>query len=222
MLIIFDLDDTLIDTYSITQIKLEDALNRMIAAGLSLPNVYEALHMLKRLDGSFMTARDTLSEFLELHDADPQYLEIGLHELYGEISPDVPVHALDQAHEVLAELGASHKLVLVTVGKLERQMEKMKKAGIDSSLFSKIIVSEERNKKPHYEAVVDEFCASPSEVMVCGDRIMLDLTPAKELGFKTIQMRWGRGLVNFGNRRDVDFTISRLVEIKDILTNLNL
>lgn len=194
----------------------------MIAAGLRVPNVYEALHMLKRLDGSFMTARDTLSEFLELHDADPQYLEIGLNELYGEISPDVPVHALDQAHEVLAELSSSHKLVLVTVGKLERQMEKMKKAGIDSSVFSKIIVSEERNKKPHYEAVVDEFCASPSEVMVCGDRIMLDLTPAKELGFKTIQMRWGRGLVNFGNRRDVDFTISRLVEIKDILTNLNL
>jgi putative hydrolase of the HAD superfamily len=218
LLIIFDLDDTLIDTTnSITRIKLEDALTRMIEAGLSIPNVPDAVEMLKRLDGSSITARDTLAEFLEIHDADPKYLEIGLRELYGEIALDVPVYALDQAHEVLADLSASHKLALVTVGNADRQMAKLKKAGIDSALFSKIVMTEERNKKPHYEAIVEEFSASPSEVIVCGDRISMDLTPAKELGFKTIQMRWGRGLVNFGNRNDVDFTISRLAEIKDII-----
>lgn len=220
MLLIFDLDDTLVDTHSLTQIKLRDALHRMIEAGLILPDPSESLNLLKRLDQAFLSARDTLREFIEMHDFDAKYLEIGLQEIYSDLSPEVPVRPLERAPEILSELQMSHQLALVTLGNAERQMAKMEKAGIDSGLFSKIIVTEERNKKPHYEAIAQEFSALASSVIVCGDRIPLDLTPAKELGFRTVQMLWGRGRVHFGNKGDVDYSISTLAEIKDIIEGL--
>lgn len=48
MLIIFDLDDTLIDTSGcITHFKLEDALNAMVSQGLPVVDFRESLHLLK-------------------------------------------------------------------------------------------------------------------------------------------------------------------------------
>jgi len=119
-------------------------------------------------------------------------------------------------------LSVFHQLALVTVGIYDRQLLKLKKAGIDTALFSKIIVTEERNKKTHYQTIIDELAISPSEVVVCGDRIPIDLTPAKELGLKTIHMRWGRGLNSYGNKGDVDYAISRLIELKEILNLIDL
>ncbi len=220
MLIIFDLDDTLIDTSGcITPIKLEDALVRMKEAGLALPDMSEAKEMIKRLDESAESARQTLAEFLEICGADQKYLQIGVKEVYENISLDMPVFPLDNALLVLNELSALHQLALVTIGKREQQLQKMKKAGIDSTLFSKIVVSEERIKKTHYQTLVEELGFAPRDVLVCGDRIATDLTPAKELGFKTVHMRWGRGLSSAGAKSDVDYTISQLNEITEIIKN---
>ena len=96
----------------------------------------------------------------------------------------------------------------------------MKKAGIDSTIFSKLVVSEERNKKPHYQAIAEELGFERGEAIVCGDRIAVDLSPARELGYKTVHMRWGRGLNGAGPRSDVDYTITELVEIKEIIASL--
>jgi putative hydrolase of the HAD superfamily len=208
LLIIFDLDDTLIDTSGcITPIKLEDAVHRMVNEGLHLPNVSEAIEMIKRLDDSAESARHTLLEFLEIHGAEERFLEIGLKEIYENISSDIPVFPLDQVEEVLSELVMNHQLAIVTMGKKEQQIGKLKKAGIDSAIFSKIVVCEEGSKKPHYQGIAEELSCSSSEVVVCGDRILSDLTPAKELGYKTIHMRWGRGLHISGPKKDVDYTV---------------
>lgn len=221
MLIIFDLDDTLIDTSGcITPVKLEDALRRMIEAGLPVPSFEEALEVLKRIDEASESSRHTLAEFLEILDAEPRFFDIGVKEIYENISPEIPVFPLEQAREVLTDLGAAHELALVTIGKPHQQLAKMKKAGIDSAIFSKIAVSEERNKKPHYQAIAEELGFLPSEVVVCGDRVSLDLSPARELGYRTVQMRWGRGANSSPSKGDVDYTISRLTEMKEIVSGL--
>jgi len=221
LLIIFDLDDTLIDTSgSITPIKLQDALQRMVDCGLKISDFSEAYEMLRRLDECSESSRQTLAEFIEVIGADLRFFEIGLKEVYENLSPDLPIFPLDQAIEVLIELKQNHDLALVTVGKEHQQLAKMKKAGIDTAFFSKIVVSEERNKKPHYQTIVEELYFSPSDVIVCGDRIHVDLVPARELGFKTVHMKWGRGL-NFVNAKsDVDYAISHLTELKQIVTNV--
>ncbi|MBS0652824.1 MAG: HAD family hydrolase [Verrucomicrobia bacterium] len=221
MLIIFDLDDTLVDTSGcITPFKLEDALRRLVQEGLSIPDFSEALNLLKRLDQAADSAKRALAEFLEIHNADPALLPIGLKEVYDNISFDVPLNPLNGAREVLDELSCSHQLAIVTIGKPPQQLAKLKKAGIDSGIFSKIIVAEAGNKKVHYQALADELGYAPTEIIVCGDRIPIDLAPARELGYKTVQMRWGRGLNSIGQPSDVDYKISSLLELKDIIAHL--
>lgn len=221
MLIIFDLDDTLIDTSGcITHYKLDDALQAMIKAGLAVPDFSAALDLLRRIDRTAESARTALTEFVDILGFEKNILDVGVKEIYEKPSPDLPIFPTDGAVELLYELSQQHQLALVTVGSPIHQMDKLKKAGIDSRIFSKISVIEERNKKPHYQRIVDELGYSSSEVLVCGDRIPVDLIPARELGFKTVQMLWGRGLNSLKSRGDVDYFISRICELKDIVNGL--
>ena len=221
MLIIFDLDDTLIDTSGcITHFKLEDALHAMVSEGLAISDFPEALDLLRRLDRASDSARSAVAEFVEILDADKRFFEIGVTEIYENISSELPIFPLEGAVELLTDLKQQHQLALVTVGKEPLQMDKLKKAGIDSRIFSKIAVTEERNKKVHYQTIVDELDTLAAEVLVCGDRIPVDLIPARELGFKTVQMLWGRGLNSSGYKGDVDYCISELKELKNIVNSL--
>jgi len=221
LLIIFDLDDTLIDTSGcLTHYKLEEALQAMVSAGLTVPNFSAALELLRRIDRSAESAKSALEEFVDIHGFDEYILEVGVKEIYEKPFSDLPVFPVDGALELLYDLGQQHQLALVTVGKYLYQMEKLKKAGIDSRIFSKISVIEDRNKKPHYQRIVDELGYASTEVLVCGDRISIDLFPARELGFKTVQMLWGRGLNSLKSRGDVDYFISKIGELKDIVNAL--
>jgi putative hydrolase of the HAD superfamily len=222
LLIIFDLDDTLIDTSGcITYYKLEDALHAMVRAGLVLPDFAGALDLLRRLDRSSESARSALSEFTEILGIGKKYFEIGVQEIYEQLPVDMPIFPLEGAVDLLMDLGQQHQLALVTIGKPTHQMEKLKKAGIDSRLFSKIAVTEESSKKLHYQTIMDDLGYSPAEVIVCGDRISRDLIPAKELGLKAVHMQWGRGLNGFKyNRGDVDYSILEIGELKGIVNSL--
>jgi putative hydrolase of the HAD superfamily len=221
LLIIFDLDDTLIDTSGcITHFKLEDAIHAMVREGLVIGDFSEGLSLLRRLDNTADSARCAISEFVEILGADKHFFEIGVKEVYENISSDQPIFPLEGAIEMLADLGQQHQLALVTIGKLALQMDKMKKAGIDSRIFSKIAVTDERDKKPHYQMIMDELGYISTEVLVCGDRVMLDLAPARELGIKTVKMQWGRGLNGPGHKGEVDYRISELKELRGIVNSL--
>jgi len=221
LLIIFDLDDTLIDTSgSITPFALENALQSMIAAGLRVSTYEDALGLLTRINKTALSSSDALSEFVEILDGTTEHLQIGKEKLCKELPADIPIFPIDGAVELLTELAQDHELALVTMGKSVIQMEKLKKAGIDSALFSNIIVSEDRNKKIHYKRLTEGGRYFSNEILVCGDRIPIDLTPAKDLGFKTVHVRWGRGLNSQGRKGDVDYQIITLKELKDIISHL--
>ena len=221
MLIIFDLDDTLIDTSGcITYFRLEDALQAMVSHGLIVADFSEALALLRRLNSTADCARSAIAEFVEILGVDKNFYELAIKEIHKDLPPDWPIFPLEGALDLLADLGSQHQLALVTIGRHPFQMEKMKKAGIDSRIFSKIVVTEEKNKKPHYQMIVEELGYCPTEVLVCGDRIPLDLAPARELGFKTVKVQWGRGLNSSPHRGEVDYCIFRLKELKGIVYQL--
>lgn len=221
MLIIFDLDDTLIDTSgTITPIKLELALRKMVDAGMKVGDFGVALQTLKRIDLAAESASQSLLEFVELIDADKHFFEIGEKEVYGPLNATIPIFPLDDVIEVLEELREIHQLALVSKGDRDQQLFKMKSAGIDSTIFSKIIISEKGEKKVDYKTILDELAVSPSQTVVCGDRVRRDLTPAKELGCTTVLMKWGRGL-NAPKSDDVDHTIKKIDEIRQIIKNVS-
>ncbi len=222
MLIIFDLDDTLVDTSGcITPFQLRAAFDKMIEQGLQVPDPEKALDLLLKIDETAESASAALSEFLEIVDGDPNLFFTAASIVYGDLPEDMTVFPMDDALEVLLELKEKHELALVSCGKKDRQMLKMKKAGIDSTLFSKIIISEDRDKKPHYQTILEELQYSPLHTVVCGDRLALDLKPAKELGCKTVQMRWGRGLSHrAAAAKEADFAIRALRQLKEVITLL--
>jgi FMN phosphatase YigB (HAD superfamily) len=221
LLIIFDLDDTLIDTSGcITHFKLEDALNAMVSEGLVIADFLETLNLLRRLNSTSDSARTAIAEFVDILGIDKVFFEIGVKEVYENIASDLPIFPLDGAIEMLTELSCQHQLALVTLGRPSLQMDKMKKAGIDSRIFSKIVVTEEKNKKIHYQLIMDELGYNSTEVLVCGDRVPLDLIPARELGLKTVKIQWGRGLSSVGYKDKVDYCISELKELKNIVNSL--
>lgn len=91
----------------------------------------------------------------------------------------------------------------------------MENAGIDSALFSKIVICQKNEKGLYYQDISEQLGFFPRDVLVCGDRISIDLVPAKALGYWTVQIRQGRGLLETAEE-DVDFTITSLEEMQNI------
>lgn len=219
MLIIFDLDDTLIDTSGCTiPIKLREALRVMIEAGLKVDSFEETLNLFKKVDSTSPDGEESLRRFLKEINADPSLFEIAVKEYYNPVPVDTVIKTLEGAKEVLTELKKENTLAIVSKGKQELQYQKMKKANISKDLFSKIIITEEYNKNLQYQEVLKELGFTTDETIVVGDKFGGDLLPAKKLGIKTVQMMWGRAL-KFPEE-GADYKIKKLEELKDIIKEL--
>ncbi|MCI5052611.1 MAG: HAD family hydrolase [Simkaniaceae bacterium] len=221
MLIIFDLDDTLIDTtYSITPNKLEKALERLMNAGATIGDFNTALEALKRLDETAMSSSNSLAEFLEINELGPKMKNLAFDEMRSNDLKDIGVACREGLEEMIEELSCDHTLAIVTSGDENLQRQKMEKARIPLRKFSEVIICPPGAKEKPYRELMLDFELDPQEILVCGDRVKNDLLPAKKLGLITVHMRYGRGL----NCRDhgdlVDFEISDLNQLSDIIAHI--
>lgn len=214
MLIIFDLDDTLIDTSgSVTPFKMRECLKLFQKEGLSISNFEAAYQELITINSRSERSRDALCEFLK---GDLALLKKAMQEMTTPLPDSFLIPTTPNAKEILNILSKKHTLALVTGGDPPFQMEKLKKAGIDQAFFSKIAIPEDSVKKPFYERLLKEFSLAPKEVLVCGDRISMDLLPAYELGIRTVHMRWGRGQLK-ETEKWVEHAIFDLSELKRMI-----
>ncbi len=223
MLIIFDLDDTLIDTSDfVTPRKMKDALRKMVKAGCPIADFENALEYLLFLNKTAKSSKEALKEFIEKRGFSHEFLTIGLREVYESSLENLTIPPVEGVIETLSFLKKESLLAVVTMGKLDRQMEKLKKAGIDSSFFYKIVCLEEGSKKNAYASLLEELSMQASEVIVCGDRLEVDLFPAKEIGCTTVHIKRGRGAYaeNSAGSFLADFTITRPSEVVDIFFEL--
>lgn len=210
MLVIFDLDDTLIETSAcLTPHYLMRAYEAMQLPEASLAELIE-------LNEQAKSAKDAVREFWRRYSLDEDLCQIGLNALNGPLPKGVPIKLVPGALELLDELQVSHTLALVTIGDEEFQLAKMEKAGIQPKRFSKLIVNAGSSKKNSYQCILQEFDADPKDVIVCGDRVAADLSPAKELGIYTVHFRNGRGMVHNLPQKDVDMTINALSEFNEV------
>ncbi len=234
MLIIFDLDDTLIDTSGCIQpIKLSLALEKMIEAGLEMRMDFKsAYNLLIKINETSASGKEALRKFLGQIGAGDVFLPVGERYYYGSSNDiydsyggygqkDFPVSSLADAQKVLVELNKEQDLVLVSFGIAQEQLGKLKKAKIDSNLFKKIIFTEGYDKTKSYELVCKELACSPSQVLVVGDKFKTDLLPARRLGMRTVHFQWGRGKVYPPVSGEVDYSISSLKELLRIAKELS-
>lgn len=217
MLIIFDLDDTLIDTSGcVTPFKMKECVKKFTALGLKLPDFPYAYEELIHLNAAASKSRDAVSLFAHRYGATQSQLEQVLMELTSPLPDDFMVLMTPDAKEILEYYRKSHTIALVTGGHPPFQREKLKKAGVDSSIFSMISIPENSVKKPSYEILREKFSLSSQEIWVCGDRIEMDLKPAFELGFHTVHMRWGRGAL-MAPQQWIEHSVTHLRELKEII-----
>lgn len=220
MLLIFDLDDTLIETTAkITPIRLRSALKRMVESGLKVANYNSALAMIERLDVTARNSTSSLSEFVELYEGDMELFEMAKKEVYraplqGNFDSN------EKVNHLLEELSEEHLLAIVTRGETEIQHQKIQRFGIDEELFCDIIVTNEKNKGIHYSKLAETYGFPFSEVVVIGDRVGVDLVDAISLGCITIHIRQGRGANYQGPIENIDYAIYDLSELREIMAGL--
>ncbi len=215
MLILFDLDDTLIETSKcLTPLYLKLAFDSMSQVGLDSSE--ESFTQLLALNKKAISSRFAIEQFLGTHSNKEEILAAGLEALKTPLPKNAVIELVPGALEVLDALKKQHDLALVTKGDSLLQLQKMEKAGIQPGQFSKLIVGSAPSKKFDYQRVLEELDVAPSEAIVCGDRVSVDLTPAKELGVYTVHFRNGRGLVHCEPKESVDLTIETLKELQEV------
>ena len=217
-LIIFDLDDTLIDTSGcIAPLELKVALRSMVTAGLKIDSFEQSFSLLSGIDNQSLSGKETIKKFLETIGANERYLNIGVESYYGFSSLDFSVEPLPEVIETLNLLQQTNDLVIVSKGIEKVQLLKMERAGINLNLFKKIIITNNYYKKDDYQKVILDLNYLSDKVIVVGDRYDGDLLPAKELGLVTVHMEWGRGKLFKPKEGEVDYSINNLNELINIV-----
>lgn len=217
MLIIFDLDDTLIDTSGfVTPLKMKICLERLIASGVFVSDFAAAYEKLLGQSARAAKSKDAFIAFARSLCASDHQIQLALHELTTPLPATFRVPMTPHAKETIEFYRNRYPLAIVTGGHPPFQLDKLKKAGIDSSFFSMIGIPEDSIKKPYYQALQEKFCLPSQEIWVCGDRIEMDLKPAFELGFRTVHMRWGRGSL-MPTEKWIHHSINDLSELKEII-----
>ena len=215
MLILFDLDDTLIETSKcLTPYSLKNAFCVMQQKGLNAPEF--AFNSLLEINKKSLSSKIALKQFWKLYSNQLEILNSGFEAMSCPLSEEISLEVVPGALKTLGELKKLHDLALVTIGDPYLQFQKMKKAGIQPSQFSKLIVSKGPSKKSDYQQILNELGYHSRDAVVCGDRIPIDLTPGKELGLFTVHFRNGRGLHHDAPKESVDLTITTLTELLEV------
>ncbi len=164
----------------------------MVQGGLKLDCSFErAWADLKKSNVEAKDAKEALANFLPDFKNGELFLEKAITYVYESPDEGLTLKPVSGVIEGLKKLKKEHTLACVTKGFRGRQLRKMEKAGIDSTLFSKIAVTQSSSKKVSYQKVLRECGFSAEETLVCGDKFDVDLEPAKRMGCLVAHAQWG-------------------------------
>lgn len=210
MLLIFDLDDTLIQTSkAITPWRFKKVFEEVLKDDVDPLYLENLLSIHQNYESSEMALRT----FLENLKVDEALIQQSIHKM-AEYDTDIPVELFDGVYETLSFLKNKATLCLVTAGGFDIQTLKIEKSGL-KSFFNKIEIATSKDKSEIYKNLLQDF--SSNKVFVIGDRVVKDLLPAKMLGFSTVLVRQGRGLYQKFQPNIVDYVIDDVIELQDLL-----
>lgn len=215
MLIIFDLDDTLIATSDfITPWRFNRVAQILKKDGFSDETLEYFVSEMTQAHAEFSSSQEALEFFLKKFE-----VSCALHqeclECLNLYDLDIPVRVYPGVYELLHSLKKSFKMVLVTSGQSPIQNLKIQKASLHHGFFENVMIVESGSKEFFYKKIYDEF--KPSQILVIGDRVQKDLKPAKNLGFLTVLVQQGRGQFQKFHKDEVDFVIRDVTELENLI-----
>jgi FMN phosphatase YigB (HAD superfamily) len=190
--LVFDLDDTLVDTY----------------AQLITPLEMAAAQAMTEVDGALPDADTLAALLLDLRRSQPHELEAALQRRLPAISEDALAarravftnllpYRLCMAPEVrlfLRALGANHRLFLLTEGDPRFQHGKIDHLGL-RALFDGILVVPPwpESKREAVASLLAQQQLAPEAVLLAGNRPDKEIRAGNDLGLVTVWVRRGEG-----------------------------
>jgi FMN phosphatase YigB (HAD superfamily) len=224
--IIFDLDDTLIDTFSMLITPLEEKASKEMA----------------RLDTSYPIPENLDKILLELRKREPIKIENILIKQFS-IETDALVKRQSiignlkgikfdklaiqpEVNLLLHELAGKYKLFLLTEGDEDFQNRKINHLGI-RGLFTEIKITSkaEDTKEKMIESLMKEYekdSLRNDTLLIIGNRLDKEIRAGNNLGIRTIWLRHGEGSnPSFDNQNGVpDYIVDNILEIKEVLEDI--
>lgn len=222
MLIVFDLDDTLIKTTAeITPFKLELLIESLKEEGFLLSHL--DLLDLKRLNQGAEGSEVALIEFFEMYPHRKGCIGRAINLFKSqEVLPE-DAFCSPNVLELIESLSQDHTLALVTKGKTTFQNKKISSYKLPTSRFSEIIIVEKGSKYDAYSQIMKKVGLFSKDCVVVGDRIEADLIPAKRLGSYTVHVRSGRGSCASQQKDNIiDYQICSLSELSAIIQDIQI
>lgn len=222
--LVFDLDDTLLDTYrQLIPHAAKEACNAMINAGLKV-DTESCLQARDTFLRSEWRAEERGSVYTYLVDrfgvrdgADGKEVEKAGYDAFHnrDVEPDISL--FPGARELLHDLRSKYILHLVTAGHEATQRMKILILGLESTFDSIHIVdpSKGQTKGDAFKAIMAETRSHPSKMLSIGNRLDTDIAEAKRLGWKGCWIRYGEhaGTRPSNNNEAPDFSISNIQEL---------
>jgi len=181
----FDADDTLWHTethYRETQARLAEILDNYAAH----EQVQEQLDSVERKNiklFGYGIKGFTLSMVEAAIEISAGRISAGdIHEIIalGKAMLDAPMEIMPGVEDVLAQLGAAHRLMLITKGDMLDQTNKIETSGL-AEHFQKIEIVSEKNTGT-YAGIFSQHGVAASAAMMVGNSLPSDVLPVLELG----------------------------------------
>jgi FMN phosphatase YigB (HAD superfamily) len=219
--IIFDLDDTLVDTFESLITPLEtEAASEMVASGTSEYDSMKVAEVVLRL------RRDDPERIEEmLVQSFPQFGEKALkarRAVFARASPG-KLSVEPAVRDMLQELSGLYRTYLVTMGRPDFQHRKLDQLGI-RELFHAVAVLPSGSEETK-ERWLSSFIAGgrhPGSVIVVGNRLDNEIKAGNSLGMITVWVKRGEGsgLTPCEKTAEPDYITSSIAEFPELLAKI--
>ncbi len=221
--LIFDLDDTLLDTSRllVPQAERESCL-AMIQAGLN-SDLETCLAKRKELIARNLRTQAfewIVRELGTRGQADPKAVSAAGHRAFYERKVESSIRLESEVLNLLERLKAKYELYLVTAGSASTQKQKVEILKIES-YFRKLFyveLSKGETKEQAFREVSNLSQVSNSSILSIGDRIDTDIAGAKALGMKACLVAKGEyaRLKPLNSLEEPDFKVKQVTEIESV------
>lgn len=193
--IIFDLDDTLLDTSGfLIPIAARESCQAMIDAGLNCD-----LETCLRIRSELLKSNPRSQIYRELTEkigirADTYANDVAFagHRAFHSRNVEEDIRLREGAIDLLKSLQRKYRLILVTAGDPQTQKRKIELLKI-APYFEQIEIVDvlTQTKQQAFTKLQNEFGGTPFEYLSVGNRVDSDIAPAKRLGWQTCWVRYG-------------------------------
>lgn len=236
----FDLDDCLFDSTGLSERARIKGIEAMIDLGLKInqQEAFDTIQEIVKEHGSnfgkhydyFIRRLNHLRSDINLsYNTQYKYIAAAIIAYHREKVDSIKLY--NDVEKCLIMLKKKDiKSIIISDGSPVKQNEKILRLGLDKLIDSVFITNEIGIKKPNpklFDYCLDMVGVKASEALYIGDRIDMDINPAKKCGIHTIYIHRGGKYDYHNESREIndegkpDYEISSLSEIFSIIDTIN-